>query len=148
MQLLPTVLLTQATVLVVDDEEPLLRYITRALEDTGYHVLRARNGSEALDRLRESLLPVQLVITDVSMSGMTGPELAVQIATEPYPPPVLFVSADHALLNLPGPLLRKPFLAGDLSRMVEWLLRRASSPVVPAIQDVSDPPIPPLPYAS
>jgi chemotaxis family two-component system sensor histidine kinase/response regulator PixL len=89
MLLSPTVLLTQATVLVVDDEEPLLRYIGRALEDTGYHVLRARNGREALDHMRGSLLPVQLVVTDVSMPGMTGPELAAQIATEPYPPPVL-----------------------------------------------------------
>jgi CheY-like chemotaxis protein len=148
MRLSPTVLLTQTTVLVVDDEEPLLRYISRALEDTGYHVLRARNASEALDHLRESPLPVQLVVTDVSMPGMTGPELAAQIATEPYPPPVLFVSADHVFLDLPGPLLRKPFLPGDLSRMVESLLRRARTPVVAAIKDASDPTAPPLPYAS
>jgi CheY-like chemotaxis protein len=148
MLLSPTVLLTQATVLLVDDEEPLLRYISRALEDTGYHVLRARNGSEALHQLRESLLPVQLVVTDVSMPGMTGPELASQIATEPYPPPVLFVSADHAFLDLPGPLLRKPFLPGDLSRMVESLLRRSRTPVMSAIQDANAPPARPLPYAS
>jgi CheY-like chemotaxis protein len=147
MLLSPTVLLTQATVLVVDDEEPLLRYIGRALEDTGYHVLRARNGSQALDHLRESLLPVQLVITDVSMPGMTGPELAAQIASDPYPPPVLFVSADHAFLDLPGPLLRKPFLPGDLSRMVESLLRRARGPIASTNQDVSEPAAP-LPYAS
>jgi CheY-like chemotaxis protein len=148
MLLSPTVLLTQATVLLVDDEEPLLRYISRVLEDTGYHVLRARNGSEALDHLRESLLPVQLVVTDVSMPGMTGPELAAQIATEPYPPPVLFISADHAFLNLPGPLLRKPFLPGDLSRMVESLLRRTRTPAMSALQNASDQPAPPLSYAS
>jgi DNA-binding response OmpR family regulator len=132
----------------VDDEEPLLRYISRVLEDTGYHVLRARNGSQALDHLRESLLPVQLVITDVSMPGMTGPELAAQIASDPYPPPVLFVSADHAFLDLPGPLLRKPFLPGELSRMVESLLRRARSPMASTNQGVSEPPAAPLPYAS
>lgn len=147
MRLSPTVLLTQATVLVVDDEAPLLRYIGRALEDSGYHVLRARNGQEALDHMRKSLLPVQLVVTDVSMPGMTGPELAAQIATEPYPPPVLFVSADHAFLGLPGPLLRKPFLPGDLSGMVESLLRRARGPIASTNQDVSGPAAP-LPYAS
>jgi CheY-like chemotaxis protein len=147
MLLSPTVLLTQTTVLVVDDEEPLLRYVSRALEDTGYHVLRARNGSEALDHLRESLFPVQLVVTDVSMPGMTGPELAARIATEPHSPPVLFVSAHHAFLDLLGPLLRKPFLSGELTSMVESLLRRARTPV-PTIQDLSDPPASALPYAS
>jgi two-component system cell cycle sensor histidine kinase/response regulator CckA len=148
MLLSPTVLLTKATVLVVDDEAPLRRYISRALEDAGYHVLTAQDGSQALRQLRESRLPVQLVVTDVSMPGMTGPELAAQIATEPYPPLVLFVSADHAFLDLPGPLLRKPFLPGDLRQMVEWLLQRARGPVVSAIQDESDAPIPPLPRAS
>jgi hypothetical protein len=78
---------------------------------------------------------------------MTGPELAAQIATEPYPPPVLFVSVDHAFLDLPGPLLRKPFLPGDLSRMVESLLRRARGPIASTNQDVSEPAAP-LPYAS
>ena len=148
MLLSPTVLLTQATVLVVDDEAPLLRYIGRALEDSGYHVLRARSGREALDQMRESPFPVQLVVTDVSMPGMTGPELAARIATEPCPPAVLFVSADHAFLDLPGPLLRKPFLPGDLSRMVESLLRRAKSPIPSTSQDGSEPPAAPLPYAS
>jgi CheY-like chemotaxis protein len=148
MLLSPTVLLTQATILVVDDEEPLRRYLSRALEDAGYHVLTAGDGNEALRHLRESLLPVQLVITDVSMPGTTGPELAEQIAAQPYPPPVLFVSADHAILDLPGPLLRKPFLPGDLSRMVERLLRRASGPSLVAIEGTSDSPARSLPCAS
>lgn len=129
MQLSPTVLLTKATILVVDDEEPLRRYLTRALGDAGYQVVTARDGSEALDQLRTSRFPVQLVITDVSMTGMTGPELAAHIATEAYPPPVLFVSADHAFLDLPGMVLRKPFLPGDLRQVVELLLHRPRSPV-------------------
>lgn len=148
MLLSPTVLLTQATILVVDDEEPLRRYLARALGDAGYHVLTAREGSEALDCLRKSRFPVELVITDVSMTGMTGPELAAHIATLAYPPPVLFISANHAFGDLPGPVLRKPFLAGDLRPMVELLLRRPRNPAVTATQDSRDAPTQPLPYAS
>jgi len=123
MLLSPTVLLTRVTVLVVDDEEPLRRYITRILEAAGFQVVTARDGSEALDRLRGSPVPVQLVITDVSMPTMTGPELAAQMRTEPYPPPVLFVSGDHAFLDLPGPVLKKPFSARNFREMVEWLVQ-------------------------
>jgi FixJ family two-component response regulator len=66
---------------------------------------------------------VQLVITDVSLPTMTGPELAAQMTTEPYPPPVLFVSGDHAFLDLPGPVLKKPFSARNFREMVEWLVQ-------------------------
>ncbi len=54
MALSPTVLLSQATILVVDDEEPLRRDLSRGLEHAGYHVLAARDGSEALRQLRKS----------------------------------------------------------------------------------------------
>jgi CheY-like chemotaxis protein len=113
---------------VVDDQEPLRRFMARVLEHGGYQVLTARNGIAALDLLRESRFPVQLVITDVSMPGMSGLELAARIATEPYPPPVLFVSGDHSSAHLPGPVLRKPFLAGDLRALVEWLLGQERNP--------------------
>lgn len=149
MPLSPTVLLRQATVLVVDDEEPLRRYITRVMEDAGYHVLTASNGINALSLLQGSRVPVQLVITDVSMPGMTGPQLATRIASEPYPPPVLFVSGDHASVCPPGPLLRKPFLPGDLRVLVEWLLYQGT---IPAASPAPDPGevarIPALLYAS
>jgi CheY-like chemotaxis protein len=149
MLLSPTVLLRQATVLVVDDEEPLRRYITRVMEDAGYHVLTASNGIHALALLQGSRVPVQLVITDVSMPGMTGPELAVRIAAEPYPPPVLFVSADHASVCLPGPFLRKPFLPGDLRVLVEWLLYQGTiSAASPAPDPGEVPRVPALLCAS
>jgi CheY-like chemotaxis protein len=148
MALSPTVLLTRETILVVDDVEPIRRYLARVLEYTGYHVLTARDGSDALRQLRESPLPVQLVITDVSMSGMTGPELADRIAAGPYRPPVLFISGDHTILNLPGPVLRKPFLLADLRPIVERLLRSARVPLVAAFQQASEPAASLLPYAS
>lgn len=113
----------QLTVLVVDDEEPLRRYMGKVLADEGYRVLVAGNGLEALTLLETSASGIHLVITDVSMPMMTGPEMAARIATQPEPPPVLFVSGGQGQADLPGPLLKKPFLPDDLSTLVRWLLR-------------------------
>jgi CheY-like chemotaxis protein len=118
----PTVLLRQATLLVVDDEEALRLYMCRVLQDVGYRVLTARDGISALTLLQQSRFPVQLVITDVCMPRMTGPELAARIATAPFPPPLCFVSGGHSYPDLPGPVLRKPFRPDDLTATVRWML--------------------------
>jgi two-component system, cell cycle sensor histidine kinase and response regulator CckA len=113
----------QSTVLVVDHEVQLRRYMARVMADEGYRVLTAADGIEALALLESSDSRVDLVITDVVMPVMTGPELAAHLATQPLPPPVLFVSGGHSLKDVPGPTLRKPFLPGDLTTLVHSLIR-------------------------
>jgi two-component system cell cycle sensor histidine kinase/response regulator CckA len=124
MLLSPTVLLSEVTVLVVDDEEALRRYMCRVMEGAGYHVLAAEDGLKALSLFHGSKHPVQLVITDVRMPKMTGPELAARIASVPSPPPVLFVSGGHAEADLPGPVLSKPFLPHGLIEMARRMCRQ------------------------
>ncbi|HEV8455971.1 MAG TPA: response regulator [Gemmatimonadales bacterium] len=124
----PTVQPLQPTILVVDDEEPLRHYMGRVMTDDGYRVLVAGNGLEGLALLEKSAPGIHLVITDVAMPMMTGPEMAARIATQPEPPPVLFVSGGHDQADLPGPLLKKPFRPDDLSRLVRWLLRGRTEP--------------------
>ena len=113
----------QSTVLVVDDEMPLRHYMARVMSDDGYHVLMAADGVEALAMVDRSDPKVDLVITDVSMPSMNGPELAAQLATQRLPPPVLFVSGGHGLVDVPGPMLQKPFLPRDLSALVRSLIK-------------------------
>ena len=125
MLLSPTVLLSQVTVLVVEDEEAVRRYTCRVMEDAGYRVLAAQDGLHGLSLFHASRFPVQLVITDVAMPRMTGPELAARIATGPCPPPVLFISGGHADSDLPGPVLRKPFLPHGLTGMARRILSRS-----------------------
>ncbi len=115
----------QSTILVVDDEMPLRRYMARVMADEGYRVLTAADGIEALAVLQMSGSRVDLVITDVLMPLMTGPELAAQLAAQQLPPPVLFVSGGHSLGDVPGPTLHKPFLPADLSALVRSLIRGA-----------------------
>jgi two-component system, cell cycle sensor histidine kinase and response regulator CckA len=120
--LAPTVLLRRVTVLVVDDEEPLRLYVARVMENEGFHVITAGDGVEALALLGQSGVLVELVITDVCMPNMTGPELATHLATRPTALPVLFMSGSYPEADLPGPLLPKPFLPDDLSGLVRQVL--------------------------
>ena len=119
----PAVTPTQLTILVVDDEEPLRHYMGRVMTDDGYRVLVAGNGREGLALFAKCAPEIHLVITDVSMPIMTGPEMAAHLAIQPAPPPVLFVSGGYGPSDLPGPLLRKPFLPDDLTTLVRELLR-------------------------
>jgi two-component system cell cycle sensor histidine kinase/response regulator CckA len=117
----PTVLLSHRTVLVVDDEEPMRLLVARVMEEDGYRVITAGDGLQALGIVEQDGYQIQLVITDVSMPVMSGPELAARLASRTAPPPVLFMSGKHHR-DLPGPLLNKPFLPEDLSNQVRRLL--------------------------
>ena len=64
-------------VLIVDDHQPVLRVLRIGLEDAGYRVDTARNGSECLLKLCEEL--PDFLITDIDMPRMSGKELCVAI---------------------------------------------------------------------
>src|SRR5439155_4998122 len=63
------------TVLVVDDDDDVRRMVERVLRRAGYTVLTAASGPDALDRARDHTGPIDLLLTDVVMPGMTGQEL-------------------------------------------------------------------------
>ena len=63
------------TVLLVEDEDAVRAFGARALRSKGYTVLEARNGESALDILRNSGQPIDLLISDVVMPGLDGPAL-------------------------------------------------------------------------
>jgi CheY-like chemotaxis protein len=62
-------------VLIVDDEEPIRRFVERALRDARYEIHTAPDGPSAL-ALVASGRPVDVLVTDLMMPGMTGDELA------------------------------------------------------------------------
>ena len=65
----------QGPVLVVDDEEAVLRFVDRVLRDAGYKTSIATSGAEAIEIARK-VGPLGALVTDVMMPGMTGDELA------------------------------------------------------------------------
>ena len=73
----------QRPVLVVDDEEAVLRFVDRVLRDAGYKTAVANSGPEAIE-VAKKVGPLGALVTDVMMPGMTGDELARTLRqTEP-----------------------------------------------------------------
>ncbi|MEW6744891.1 MAG: response regulator [Planctomycetota bacterium] len=72
--------MTQAKILVVDDEPYILRSMTYVLRREGFNVLEARNGQEALDRIRQEN-PV-LIFLDVMMPRLSGYEVIEVLSQE------------------------------------------------------------------
>jgi two-component system cell cycle sensor histidine kinase/response regulator CckA len=100
------------TVLLVDDEELLRGLLSRILSDAGFLVAEAANGRAALDvaaRLDDTL---RLVVTDVHMPVMAGPEFVREFRPRFPDIPVLYITG-RAVPNpdegLGGELLQKPF---------------------------------------
>ena len=103
-----------ATVLLVEDEAAVRRLTRRILESGGFRCLDAADGDEALELFAAHRDEIDLVLTDVVMPRMSGPELAERIGDGG--PPVLYMSG-YADERLPG-TIEKPFAADELLRRV------------------------------
>jgi two-component system cell cycle sensor histidine kinase/response regulator CckA len=66
---------TSATVLIVDDEEPIRNFVERVLREAGYKTFLAAGGQEAIE-VASKIEGLDVVVTDVMMPKMTGDELA------------------------------------------------------------------------
>jgi two-component system cell cycle sensor histidine kinase/response regulator CckA len=117
------------TVLVVDDERVIREFLMKALEAQGYSVITVSDAVEALAVLRSGAPTVDLLLTDVVLSGMTGDELAVVVAQEQPQVPVVLMSGYEEGAALPadpaGPprrVLQKPFTLAVLARRIRSAL--------------------------
>ena len=67
------------TVLIVDDEQVVLRTAKRALERRGYTVLQAESGPDAIEMLKDGKERISVVVLDLSMPGMSGQEALLEL---------------------------------------------------------------------
>jgi CheY-like chemotaxis protein len=115
----------RARVLVVDDESVICELTRRLLARHGYDVHVATSGTEAL-RLLAAEGPFDLLLTDVVMPGMSGPELATAATAAHGGLRVQLMSGYAAPLDEPGSpdadLLQKPFTEHTLLDRVEQVL--------------------------
>ncbi|MBU2574043.1 MAG: response regulator [Elusimicrobia bacterium] len=109
------------TVLFVEDEEALRRLGERVLRAGGYTVLAAANGRAAFKLMEERGKPVDLLLTDVVMPGMSGRELALELARRSLVGRVLYMSGytddavvKHGVLEPGIAFIYKPFTVKEV----------------------------------
>jgi two-component system, cell cycle sensor histidine kinase and response regulator CckA len=120
------------TILLVEDELVVRRLVAEILEANGYSVLQAADGPSALELLRRHTGAVDLLVTDVVMPGMSGPEVAGAVATMRPGTHVLYISGytdSHGTLEPEIAFLQKPFNADVLTRKVREVLDDAVVPI-------------------
>jgi PAS domain S-box-containing protein len=117
------------TVLVVEDEPAVTAFVVRLLLQSGYRVLCAANGREALEQYARHRDQVDLVFTDTIMPEMGGAELVERLREEQRPPKVLMTSGyvDSARVRATrlvsrAELLDKPYTPDELLRRVRQVL--------------------------
>jgi two-component system cell cycle sensor histidine kinase/response regulator CckA len=118
------------TILLVEDDEAVRESATEFLSDRGYTIVQAKNGAEALDLVNRFPGPIHMVVSDVIMPVMSGPELARRLATVRPTLRVLFISgytenmfAQYGLTQ--EALLQKPFTLSALGERIRQTLDAA-----------------------
>ncbi len=134
------------TILVVEDEASLRRVAERALRKYGYTVLLAADGREALDLVNHQKGAIDLIITDIVMPRMDGPELVNELRREGRQTRVLLTSGYTGLgartahgLESGLPFLAKPWTVADLLQSVRDALDRHPARGRPARPGASPP---------
>jgi two-component system, cell cycle sensor histidine kinase and response regulator CckA len=117
------------TVLLVEDESGVRELAREYLETSGYKVIQASNGHEALELAAMYQEPIQLLMTDVVMPGISGRELADRISLIRPDIKILYMSGyteqavvHHGIMEEDTILLQKPFTLATLASKLREIL--------------------------
>jgi len=124
---------TGKTVLVVDDHEPTRVTIARMLEAGGFTVRQATSADDALERLARESSEIDMVLSDVTMPGMSGIELQRRLRDANSQVPIIFITAhgDASLRDLAmkagaAGFLNKPVRSDTLLKEIHAALENAA----------------------
>lgn len=120
----------RGTVLVVDDEPAVCHVTGQMLEYHGYRVLYAEHGEQALRLFDEYGDQISILVADIVMPKMSGPQLAHVLRIQRPELPVLFVSGLVSYANFQGVMggwmLKKPYSPSILASKVRDVLAAAA----------------------
>jgi len=122
------------TLLIVENEAAIRNLLQMALRKNGYTVLAAESGREALDLVRDHSGPIHLLITDVMMPEIDGPELVRRLSTLRPDTRTLFMSGymddalgDQGVLSAHVNFIQKPFSPRAIAQKVREILDGTST---------------------
>ncbi len=117
------------TILLVEDDEMVLKMVSDMLEALGYMVIASENPLDALSLCEKGVTPIDLVITDVVMPQMSGKELRDKLIARSTDMKILFMSgytsniiAQHGVLEEGMQFIQKPFSINMLSEKVKQMI--------------------------
>lgn len=113
------------TILVVEDETSIRELVSSTLKKDGYRVIDASSPAEALAKIREANVSVELLLTDLAMPGQGGVEFAVELLRTKPELKIIFASGSEELENTRlseqtprGEYLAKPYSIADLRKTI------------------------------
>jgi len=115
------------TILLIEDQEALRALTAQILENSGYHVLQAQDGHSAIELNRRYSSTLDLVLCDVVMPGISGPDVVQKLKMERQGVKIIYVTgyAEEPTLRqaeLGAHVLSKPFTPETLLRVVRQVL--------------------------
>ncbi|HJX31182.1 MAG TPA: response regulator, partial [Thermodesulfobacteriota bacterium] len=123
------IFLGKETILVAEDEDTVRRLAVDILRRQGYRVLEATEGGEALVMCEKEKEPIDLILTDIVMPHMSGPELIERLKQVRKDFKVLYMTGytdetivQHGILEEGIELIHKPFNIEKLARKVREVL--------------------------
>jgi two-component system, cell cycle sensor histidine kinase and response regulator CckA len=135
----PRILQGHETILLIEDDEQVRVVAASILRNNGYQVIEARNAAEAFKSSLSHAAPIDLLLTDVIMPQLSGPELAKRLAPSRPDMKVLFMSGytddsivRHGVLSAAMSFLAKPITVAALTAKVREVL---DSPVPAPLAD-------------
>jgi two-component system cell cycle sensor histidine kinase/response regulator CckA len=129
------------TILVVDDDESVRKFVSRILSQSDYQLLVASSGEDALRQVREYKGVIHLLLSNIQMPGITGIELGAQINVERPEIRVMLMSgytSGMLVLNDGWHFLHKPFIPAQLLSIVSKILRESFSTEEPGFNEHTD----------
>jgi DNA-binding NtrC family response regulator len=114
------------TILVVDDTPPILKLVVAILNSANFNVLEASSGKEAIKVATNHSGKIDLLLSDVQMPLMTGPDLGQALKKLRPDLHVMLMSGlaggNMLVLNYGWAFIEKPFLSGKLLEMIDVVL--------------------------